>query len=76
MRIVIAIVLGVIVGFVAGLMLSQLIGIIGFLAFGQVVGIKFLSIYTAIVGAIIGPVLATRTQQRAVYHRIHPKRDR
>ena len=65
MRIVVAIALGLIGGFFAGIMLSQLIGIVGFLLFDQVTGIKFLALYTAVGGAIVAPILATRRQQRA-----------
>jgi hypothetical protein len=65
MRIVVAIVLGIFGGFLTGIVLSQVIGIVGFLLFDWVVGVKYLSIYTAILGAIVAPILATRMQQRA-----------
>jgi uncharacterized membrane protein YeaQ/YmgE (transglycosylase-associated protein family) len=64
MRMVSAIVAGVVGGFLAGVLISQVGAIAGLLLLGQPVGIKFLPIGTAVVGAIIVPVLAARRQGR------------
>ena len=64
MRIAIAFVGGLVAGFLLGIMLSQLIGIVGFLVFGQVVGVKYLALYTAAAGAIIAPLVISRRRRR------------
>ena len=63
MRMLIAVLLGLAGGFLAGIVISQLVGIVGVLVFHQAIGIKFLPIYTAIVGAIAAPLLAKWTEQ-------------
>jgi hypothetical protein len=57
------IVLAVIGGLVAGLVLSEIIGIAGMLVFGTTVGIKFLPVYLAIAGAVAAPLLYQRNQR-------------
>jgi len=49
------IVLALIGGLLAGLLLSEIIGIIGMLVFGIAAGIKFLPVYLAIAGAVAAP---------------------
>ena len=66
MRIVIAILLGLVGGFFAGIVISQVIGIIGMLVFQQAIGIKFLPIYTALAGAIIAPSLLADASKREI----------
>ena len=63
MRMLIAVLLGLAGGFLAGIVISQLVGIVGVLVFHQAIGIKFLPIYTAIVGAIAAPLLAKWAEQ-------------
>src|SRR5215218_3988514 len=46
---------GLIGGVVAGLMLSEIIGIVGYLMLDSAVGIKFLPIYLAILFAVVAP---------------------
>jgi hypothetical protein len=52
-RILLINVLAVVAGFVIGIKLSEIIGIIGVLGFGRAVGIKYLPIYLAIASAIL-----------------------
>ena len=63
MRMLIAVLLGLAGGFLAGIVISQIVGMVGVLVFHQVIGIKYLSIYTAIIGAIAAPLLVGRTEQ-------------
>ena len=63
MRMLIAVLLGLGGGFLAGIVISQIVGIVGMLVFHQAVGVKFLPIYTAIIGAIGAPLLAGRFKQ-------------
>jgi len=60
-----ATVLAVVGGLVAGLVLSEIIGIIGMLVFGTAAGIKFLPFYLAIAAAIAAPVLYRRPRHRS-----------
>ena len=46
-------VFALIAGFALGMMLSEVIGIVGMLGFGRAVGIKYLPVYFAIVSAIV-----------------------
>ena len=58
-------------GVVAGLMLSEIIGIVGYLAFDSAVGIKFLPIYLAILSSV-APVMDMRFRrgsERSSYRR-------
>ena len=63
MRMLIAVLLGLTGGFLAGIVISQIVGIVGVLLFHQAIGIKFLPIYTAIIGAIAAPLLVGRMEQ-------------
>lgn len=62
---------GLLVGFLAGILVSEIIGIIGYLAFDTTAGIKFLPIPFALIGAGIGLLrggqrtTARRTEDRA-----------
>jgi hypothetical protein len=51
-------------GLAAGLVLSEIIGIIGVLVFGTAAGIKFLPVYLAIACAVAAPVLYRRSRHR------------
>ncbi|NTU78782.1 MAG: hypothetical protein HGA45_05165 [Chloroflexales bacterium] len=55
MRIFIALVVGLAGGFLLGLVLSQVIAIVGLLLVSQPVGIKFLPIYLALAGVYASP---------------------
>jgi hypothetical protein len=65
MRTTAVIALAIIGGLVAGLVLSEIIGIIGMLVFGTAAGIKFLPLYLALAGAIAAPVLYRWSRRRA-----------
>jgi hypothetical protein len=64
MRAVGVTILGIIGGFVAGLVLSDLIGIVGMLVFGTAAGLKFLPVYLALAGAVAAPLLHRRYRRR------------
>ncbi len=57
MRVFIAILVGLIGGFILGIALSSIIGIIGMTIFHQPIGIKFLPYYTALICAVIVPII-------------------
>ena len=59
------IVVALIGGLLAGLLLSEVIGIIGMLVFGTAVGLKFLPVYLAIAGAAAAPLLYRRSRRRS-----------
>jgi hypothetical protein len=50
-------VVGLVVGLVAGILLSELIGIIGYLASGRFVGVRYLPVYLGIAGAVAAPLV-------------------
>ena len=58
-------VLVIIGGLLAGLVLSEIIGIIGMLVFGTEAGIKYLPLYLAAACAVATPVLYQRCRRRA-----------
>ena len=64
MRAIAAALFGLIGGVVAGLMLSEIIGIVGYLMFDSAVGIKFLPIYLAILFAF-APAVDARCRRRS-----------
>ena len=65
MRTAAVIVLAIIGGLVAGLVLSEIIGIVGVLVFGTAAGFKFLPVYLAIAGAVTAPLLYRRSRRRS-----------
>jgi hypothetical protein len=58
-------VLGIAGGLVAGLVLSEIIGIVGMLAFDTAVGFKFLPVYLAVACAVAAPLLYRRSRRRS-----------
>jgi len=62
MRAFIAIIVGVIGGFVLGVALSSIIGIISVTVFGSPFGIKFLPYYMAVLCAVLVPIVDARTR--------------
>jgi len=54
-----------IVGLLAGLVLSEVIGIIGFLVFDRFVGVRFLPILLAIACAVAAPIVDRRVRHRS-----------
>jgi hypothetical protein len=64
MTTVFAAMIGLVAGFLAGIVLSEIVGVVGFLMFGQAVGIKYLPIYLAVAFAIIAPTARARIGRR------------
>lgn len=52
-------------GFLAGIVLSQIIGITGVLLFDRAGGVKFLPIYLAVVCVGVAPIVDMLAQRRA-----------
>jgi hypothetical protein len=65
MRAVVVSVIALIGGFLAGIVLSEVIGVVGLLVFEDVVGIKFLPVVTALVAAAAAVVVSLRAQRRS-----------
>jgi hypothetical protein len=63
MRTVVMIVIGLIGGFLGGLILSELIGIVGVLLFDRAIGIRFLPLYLAVVGAVAAPIVDAQSHR-------------
>ena len=64
-RSVLVTVLALIVGFVAGIVLSEIIGSIGFLLFNRAVGIRYLPIVLAFVCAGVALSVQIRARRRS-----------
>jgi Family of unknown function (DUF5957) len=62
MKTFIAIIIGVIGGFILGLALSSFIGIVGMILFDQPIGIKFLPYYCSVICAIIVPMWSKKRE--------------
>jgi len=58
-------VLAIVGGLIAGLVLSEIIGMVGMLAFGTAVGFKFLPVCLAITCAVAAPLLYRRSRRRS-----------
>jgi hypothetical protein len=65
MRAVVVAVVALIGGFLAGIVLSEVIGVVGLLVFEDVVGIKFLPVVTALVAAAAAVAVNLRAQRRS-----------
>lgn len=63
MRTLLAVVIGLVAGFFAGIVVDQIIGVIGLLTSGDPAGFRFLPLVLAAVGAV-GAVLVDRQRQR------------
>ncbi|WP_342389194.1 DUF5957 family protein [Salinicoccus bachuensis] len=57
MRIFLAMIVGVVGGFILGIALSSMIGVLGMMVFNQPVGIKYLPYFTALGCAILVPMI-------------------
>ncbi|WP_077324824.1 DUF5957 family protein [Virgibacillus siamensis] len=57
MRVFLGILVGLIGGFVLGIALSSFIGVLGMILFNEPVGIKYLSYFTAIICAVVVPMM-------------------
>ena len=58
-------VLALVIGFVIGIKLSEIIGIVGLLGFGRAVGIKYLPIYLGIAFAILVNLVAASARRKS-----------
>ncbi len=56
--------LGVVGGFVVGVVLSDLIAMVGVFVFDRVAGVRFLPLYLAVACAVGGPPLDRRSRSR------------
>lgn len=70
MKILLWTLFAVVLGFIGGMVLSEIIGIVGYLVFHQLMGVRLLPVYTALASAgatlAVGLMLsqkARRTQQ-------------
>ena len=57
MRVFVAVLIGIIGGFVLGIALSSFIGIFGMLLFDKPLGIKYLPFFTSFICAIVVPII-------------------
>lgn len=60
MRTFIAIIVGLIGGFILGIALSSIIGVTGIMFLDKPIGIKYLSYYTAVICAIVVPIIDSK----------------
>jgi Family of unknown function (DUF5957) len=65
MKIVAWTLLALICGFLGGMVLSEVIGIVGYLVFHQLMGIRFLPVYTALASAGATLVVSLLARHRA-----------
>jgi hypothetical protein len=63
MKAAVAVVVGLITGFLAGILLSEIIGIAGFVLTRRAIGVKYLPIYLAIAFAVAAPVARARIRR-------------
>lgn len=57
MRIFLAVLVGFIGGFILGIALSSFIGVFGMILFDTPIGIKYLSYFTAMLCAVVVPII-------------------
>ncbi|WP_174615488.1 DUF5957 family protein [Virgibacillus ihumii] len=57
MRMFLGIFVGLIGGFVLGIALSSFIGVLGMILFNEPLGIKYFSYFTAIICAVVVPII-------------------
>ncbi|MDA3129439.1 DUF5957 family protein [Aliibacillus thermotolerans] len=65
MRTFLTILVGLLGGFVIGIALSSMIGIFGMLFLNEPIGIKFLPYFTALLCAIIVPMIEQKSRNRS-----------
>ncbi|GIN58533.1 DUF5957 family protein [Lederbergia ruris] len=64
MRLFLAVIVGIIGGFIVGIALSSFIGILGMVLWNEPMGIKFLPYFTSFVCAILVPLIDHKSQSR------------
>ncbi|MBO0992820.1 DUF5957 family protein [Bacillus sp. SD088] len=62
MRLLLAVIVGLIGGFIIGIALSSLIGILGMMVWNEPMGIKFLPYFTSLLCAIAVPIIDHKKQ--------------
>ncbi|MBO0588008.1 DUF5957 family protein [Sporosarcina sp. E16_8] len=62
MRLLLAILMGCIGGFMLGIVLSELIGVFGMVLFNKPIGIKYLPFYTAILCAVMASIISQKNK--------------
>jgi hypothetical protein len=63
MKAAVAVVVGLVTGFLVGIVLSEIIGVVGFVLTRHPVGIRYLPIYLAIGFAVAAPVVRARIRR-------------
>lgn len=63
MQLALRLIVGLAGGFVAVIVISEVIGIAGVLLFDRIVGIKYLAVYTAVIGAGLGLLTRRRAMK-------------
>ena len=66
MRLFLAVIVGIIGGFILGIALSSMIGILGMAIFQEPLGIKYLPYLTAILCAILVPIMDRKSHNKRV----------
>ncbi len=64
MRIFLGILIGLIGGFILGIALSSFIGVLGMILFNEPFGIKYLPYFTAMLCAIVVPIIDQKSQNK------------
>lgn len=64
MRTLVAVLIGLVAGFFAGIVVDQVIGVIGLLTSGDPGGFRFLPLVLAAVGAVVAVVVERQRQQK------------
>lgn len=62
MKFLLSVLLGCIGGFMIGIALSELIGVIGVVLFNKAIGIKYLPIYTAVLCGVLVPLISQKSK--------------
>jgi uncharacterized membrane protein YeaQ/YmgE (transglycosylase-associated protein family) len=60
MRTLVAVLIGLVAGFFAGIVIDQIIGVIGLLSTGEVGGFRYLPLVLAAVGAVVAVLIERR----------------
>ncbi|SCL31501.1 hypothetical protein GA0074692_3125 [Micromonospora pallida] len=63
MRTLVAVVIGLVAGFFAGIVIDQIIGVIGLLTTGDLGGFRYLPLVLAVVGAVVAVLIERRMQR-------------
>ncbi|XTZ15586.1 DUF5957 family protein [Micromonospora echinospora] len=61
MRTLVAVLIGLVAGFFTGLVIDQVVGVVGLLTSGDPGGFRFLPVVLAVLGAVVAVLVARRT---------------